>query len=246
MVRKNLLTINIEKTKWMPFAIYKNFLPQFNVIKINSYNFAVEKVSTIKYLGIYLDNHMKWDHHVNQSVVKLRKLYYLFRTAKQFLDLKHLKILYHGLAGSNIHYGITGWGGIYKTNLYPLVIAQKTIIKIIMNKPYTYPTEALFNESGLLNIRQIYIKKTLIKYHLREVLYIKHNYSTRQITNMNVVTKIANKSIGTRFLSYLAPRFYNLLPNCFHNIRSKSKFKHSIHTYLLNCNMQLFYNIFGD
>ena len=42
-----------------------------------------------------------------------------------------------------IQYGIIGWGTAYNTNISPLNILQKKIIKICLKKPMQYPSDLL-------------------------------------------------------------------------------------------------------
>lgn len=87
----NLLTINVDKTHCVPFSLYKNNLPGYQSIVSTDMNFEKILISNSKYLGIYIDCHLKWDQHILQTVGKIRKLFYLFKNLREFLNIKHLK-----------------------------------------------------------------------------------------------------------------------------------------------------------
>ena len=57
----NRLSINMEKTVFIPFGCYKNSLPQINKIKLvtETKTFYLNRVDNIKYLGIIFDSNMK-------------------------------------------------------------------------------------------------------------------------------------------------------------------------------------------
>ena len=74
-----------------------------------------------------------------------------------------LRIVYLALVQSIIQYEVLGWGGIGKSNLTPLILLQKRIIKICLHKPLDYPTKLIYQEFGVLNIEQIY-KYILLSY----------------------------------------------------------------------------------
>ena len=80
-----------------------------------------------------------------------------------------------------MQYGILGWGSASNTNLTPLNLLQKRIIKICLHKPIDYPTDQLFKEFKVFNIRQIYLNVLLKFMHknLNSFEQYSHNYSTK-------------------------------------------------------------------
>ena len=75
---------------------------------------------------------------------------------RSYFPVNVLRIVYLALVQSIIQYGVLGWGGIGKSNLTPLILLQKRIIKICLHKPLDYPTTLIYQEFGVLNIEQIY------------------------------------------------------------------------------------------
>lgn len=239
----NLLTLNIEKTKCVPFVSYTTHLPQYTSITIHGTNNSISVTQNIKYLGLTIDSHLKWDVHILQVCGKIRKLFYLFKIIRQYLDSYQLKTIYYALVQSLLVYGISGWGGINKSNLKPLEITHKTILKIMYSKPVLYPSDLLFQESNILNIRQLYIKKLTISVHLQNKLFVVHNYSTRSTSKQILITSTARKTIGTRCYTFLANRFYNMLPNTLKSIKSATHFKKQLDKFLITNNLTIFYNL---
>lgn len=229
------LTINTTKTKFMPFSSYKSGLPTYNELNITD----TVKITTcfeIKYLGIYIDSHLRWDFHVNKIIKILRTLIYKFKFISQVLELPQLKIIYFALIESRISYGILGWGGLNKTQQKRLEIIQKYFMKIIMNKTKTYSTEAIFEQLKVLDIRQIYFLKVILYQHknINTMEYIEHQYNTRNKSNKLAKIPVCGKTIGQRGYVFLAPRLYNLLPLKIKAIKSlkvfKNKAKRFIHS----------------
>ena len=65
----NLLIINLEKTKYLPFANYKSGLPKNKKIDIdlpftNNTLWRIESTDHVKYLGIIIDCNLRWDLHI--------------------------------------------------------------------------------------------------------------------------------------------------------------------------------------
>ncbi|KAJ8952344.1 hypothetical protein NQ318_017238 [Aromia moschata] len=64
----------------------------------------------IKYLGIVIDKHLRWDYHIKYICDKLRAILFKFKYLKQIFDIEHMKTLYYSLVESHITYGMVGWG----------------------------------------------------------------------------------------------------------------------------------------
>ena len=71
----------------------------------------------MKYLGVTIDKHLKWKPHIDELTSNVSKsvsiLYYL----QKYLSIANLKLVYHALVKSKLHYGILLWGNAYKTTL---------------------------------------------------------------------------------------------------------------------------------
>lgn len=218
---QHLLTMNITKTKYLPFCSYKNSLPTYKKIKIHNTDTEIDQADYIKYLGIILDSHLKWDRQIEHICKKMRYLSYTFRQASNILNEHQLLIIYYGLVESIMQYGITAWGGLHQTHVSPLIKAQKRMIKTMFKKDFRYPSRDLFKKHKILNIRQIYCRQVL-NYEIKNKYYLKktHLYNTR--TKTNVIIPRARKSIFTKSLKYLGPRLCNLMPD---NLKDKNNKK---------------------
>ena len=111
----------------------------------------------VKYLGVLFDCNLKFNLQINSIVNRIRKLFYVFKEARNFLTVSQLKVLYYGLAFSVLKYGILVWGGACKTLLSKVQVAQNTLIKIMLDKPARFTTERLYKEFGGLKIAQIFL-----------------------------------------------------------------------------------------
>ena len=224
------LTINFEKTYFVPFCSYKPSLPEYKQIKIAFHKINIS--TSIKYLGIVIDSHLTWKNHISFVVKKLRSLLYLFKSIREYLDNKHIKIIYHSLIQSHISYGIIGWGGILSVHLKDLIIIQKRFLKVWLNKPPTYPSDQLFLEARVLDPRQIHFK-TLCEWEFQNKTQLpSREYKMRN--NLNLPIPKMQKSIGQRSHSYLKIKAYNKLPNHVKNIPNYRKFQKELKTYLQN------------
>lgn len=117
-----LLTINYKKTTYIPFSCNKRNSPDYDKLEIYSNDYLIEINSSdfTKYLGVYIDKHLRWDIHINTVAKTLRSLLYKFKFLNKILDVKQMKIIYHALVESRLSYGILGWGGALNIHMKTL------------------------------------------------------------------------------------------------------------------------------
>ncbi|XP_045480951.1 uncharacterized protein LOC123685337 [Harmonia axyridis] len=167
----------------------------------------------VKYLGITVDRHMRWEYHCEQLAKKLRGLLHRFKRLKKQLNLKYLRMVYFGLVQSLLTYGISGWGAAYDVHIERLNIVQKCILKIICGHRMLFPSDGIYRVAHVLDLRQLYFMKiaALIKRRKIELRPIDHNYSTRHKLDHYKESK-TTKTIGQRSCTYLAPKIYGTIP----------------------------------
>jgi hypothetical protein len=228
----------------MTFTSDTRTIPFTSTLKIRSYKcdrincsctLNIKKTNSIKYLGIVVDCHLRWDHHINSCVKKIRKYTYLFRTLRHILDLKSLKIVYYSFIQSTLGYGLLVWGGAPAVHMRKLIIAQKLILKIIFAKPYLYPSDSLFVDAAVFNIPKLYfisISKFIFKNRagLSDILeFPQHNYGTRCNTLKTSYNAQMKKKVGQSNFIYFAAKVYN---NLLLNFLGDTIFNYSRNTYL--------------
>ncbi|KOB67909.1 Uncharacterized protein OBRU01_19099 [Operophtera brumata] len=119
----------------------------------------------IKYLGVLLDNQLRWKPHIKSLSGRIRKLIYVFKTLRHVCDPSQLVSVYYALGQSIITYCISSWGGCPKSTLITLERAQRAVLKVLSFKPYRYPTIELYKETSVLTVRQCFIKTILLEQH---------------------------------------------------------------------------------
>lgn len=231
-----LLTINWEKTSYVPFALYKGGLPNFQNVHfyLDRKQITLKSVSSVKYLGVFIDCHFRWDIQVNYLKQKLRGLLFAFRELKKCLDASHLRSVYYSLVESQLFYGIIGWGGVRGRYLCQLETLQRRFLKTIYNRDPLYSTDLLYSETAILDVRLLYAK-AIFAYtfeHRGTLQIIDHNYSTRYQREERVKVPRASREIGSRCHKFLAPRLYNQLPSHLKDINNKRLFLKKVNKWL--------------
>lgn len=236
-LKSKLLTVSVDKTCFLPFTSLNTNLPTYEYLNVKDQSCSCEETivktsDRVKYLGVYLDPHMRWNNHINYVANKIRSLLYRFKHFKTILSIPQLKKLYFALIEPHLSYGITAWGGATNNHIDRLEKAQKWAIKIIYNKPLKYPTEMLYAESEIFDLRQLYCFVILVKQQMRKaVTEPYHSYNIRNIINTVEVPKV-EKTITQRSFHYLGPKIYNCLPEGIRAITLLSKFKKEVRKWI--------------
>lgn len=185
-LNNNLLTLNATKTNYICFSISNRSQPdEAFKIKIHSCNNVsnnnckcpiIMKVSQTKYLGVVIDQKLTWYDHLEHVSARLRKLGWIFKSLRHIVPTNYysensrahrniLNEIYIALAQSVLIYCIPVWGGAGKSKFINVERAQRSLIKIMYFKKKRYSTEKLYEISGLLTVRQLYIIHTILKKH---------------------------------------------------------------------------------
>ena len=78
----------------------------------------LEQVRCTKFLGLHIDDHLKWDIHINHCKSKVSSGIYAMNIAKNVLSGNHLRILYNNLVHPYLSYGNLLWGNSYSSPLF--------------------------------------------------------------------------------------------------------------------------------
>ena len=119
-----------------------------------------ERVTSILYLGIYLDEDLSWRTHIDNTANKISKANGILRRLKFTVPLHIMKTLYYTLINPYLNYGLLAWG----FKIERLQKLQKQSIRIITNSNFYAHTEGLFKRMKILKIEDMFDLKQLIFY----------------------------------------------------------------------------------
>ena len=217
----SLLSLNINKTKYLTFSNNSKGQPHLshrltihdcdrNTQHCNCT--TLKRAQQVQYLGITIDYKMRWQPHIDKLTMKVRKLACIFREIRDIVDPGTLKNTYYALCQSILCYGIIGWGGCAKSTLHPLEVAQKCILKIIARKPYRFPSDTLYIQSKVLDVRQLYIRLALIYTKTKMTPNNQRVGKTRATKTGDMMVPRTYTAFGQRHFTFIGPRMYNYLP----------------------------------
>lgn len=247
----SFLSINFNKTKFIAFSITSHDQPRIEFLPIHEPHCEesttcccpkIDKVSCIKYLGIMVDQNLKWKEHIDYITNKLKRGIHKFYQLRDILTEKYIRTIYSALVESIIRYGILIWGGIYQESLKNLNTIQNTILKILFKKDRLYSTEYLYTDNKIMNVRQLFAYRCLMWMFDNKTDELQHlSKHTRQADNMRI--PFFRKSHSQRFIFYYGPKIYNLLDSHIKRIHKRNEYKKEILDFILS-NYERMNNIF--
>jgi len=165
--KANKLSLNLTKTNFIVFRSNKKQIPpSTNHITIDGVN--IPQVNSSKFLGVHMDQHLKWNTHIDEINKKITKSIGILNRISYLLPSQILINLYYTLIYPYFTYCNLIWTSTYSTHLNKLKIAQKKALRIITKSPVNSHTQPLFHELKLLSITQIRFTQTcefMYKYH---------------------------------------------------------------------------------
>ena len=153
--KANRLALNVNKSNCMLFQ------PSGNQKTLgNTLNICVDPIEhklNCKFLGIFIDNQLRWNNHLSYISSKLSRSVYILKTVKLILPLTLLRSLYYTMVQPYLTYGTNLWGPTYRCHLQQVSILQKKQIRCINKLYYNAHTEPLFIRNKIKKILQINI-----------------------------------------------------------------------------------------
>ena len=119
------------------------------IIKENN---ALGQVDNIKFLGVYIDQHLTWKTHVNFFAAKISKSVRLLYKAKCYLPSKSLLTLYYALIYPYLTYCNLIWASTYVTNMQRIYLLQKRAVRVISKADYKASSKPLFANLKILDV----------------------------------------------------------------------------------------------
>ena len=154
--RENKLSFNLTKTNYTLFHkdSTKDKLPlKMSELKIS--NSITKRKSSVKFLGVMLDENISWKDHIETTGKKLVKNIGLLYRTKPYLDETPLKTIYFSYIHSYLNYVKIVWASTRITKLKPLLYKQKNVVRIVFNEVHLSHSKPLFKFLNALNFYKI-------------------------------------------------------------------------------------------
>ena len=249
-LKANKLSLNTIKTELMFIGTTQNITKINNLIAVRVDGKLIKRAKKVKYLGLVIDENMKWDEHVVYISSKIRRNLGVMKRLSNDIPLDSLVTLYLTLIEPYFRYCNTVWGNCEQGLLNKLQTLQNRAARIVTRTRYSDADhETILKKLEWLNVRQLAAYETLvIMYKVDNNLVPEtmtdmfqltaevHNYSTRSTTARNYYVHNANLMKTRKAVTYAGSVAWNKLPHAIKEAQSLNVFKARLKVYLLENN----------
>ena len=183
----------------------------------------MKQVSSTKFLGIHIDEHLTFKYHTEHILTKISRSIGLLFKLNHFLPQNILLTLYNTLILPYFNYGIILWHNTSNIVLNRIITAQKKAIRAICKLDFNAHTNTSFKNLEILKIHDLY-KLNLCATKLKQIKnpaiyaisdrFIRnsdfHNYPTRNRNNFSI--PLYSRTYSQSCYLYQASHEYNNLP----------------------------------
>ena len=96
----------------------------------------IVKVTSTKFLGLHIDEKLTWASHCSNICKIMSKNTGVIYKLSSFVPQEILLILYSTLILPYLNYGVLAWGKSLKTQLDKILVAQKRVVRNVLNVHY--------------------------------------------------------------------------------------------------------------
>ena len=242
--KANRLSINVKKTN---FIIFSSPTKIINIpINIKIDGSQITPVASVKFLGVYIDQYLNWNDHIQYISSKIAKTIGIINKIKYLLNSDTRRLLYNSLILPYLTYCNMLWINASKFRINRLIVLQKKIIRIIAGVPFLAHTETLFHKYGLLKLTEIGIFQKLVfmyRFHNNllpnsfnnyfQHVHSIHNYGTRGAVN-DFFISFARTNLRKQCFKIAGPKLWNLLNPHIRQLQSLSSFKSKLKSAILH------------
>jgi len=176
-LNRNVLTLNPNKTCYMTFFKGKN-IPDFN-ISIDGH--TINRVRTYKYLGLVIDEDLKFDKHVDHVKMLIRPFISLMWRNGKYVPMVRRRALYYAYVQSHLLYMLPIYGECGVTKLKELQILQNRCVKAMYRFHKLTSTTYLYSTS-LMPISEMVTVEKVTNLHKMILSLTKHNFRFASIS----------------------------------------------------------------
>jgi hypothetical protein len=204
------------------------------------------KMQSFKLLGVFLDEHLSLNKHVNQTTAKLSRALYLLKRVKYFVSPGAMRKLYFSLFHSHLLYCINILSCTSQTNITRILIMQKKAIRTVTNAPYNAHTNPLFLELNVLPFDKLITLNRLLFMHAIAYNYAPKTFDNTWLTNAerNIGHDLRNNDffvmpqvrieLFRRFPLYALPHEWNILGENIRLQHNRTTFKIALTDFLFS------------
>ena len=111
----NRLSLNIAKTEFMTIGSRQKIRAIDDEIAIKINEREINKVDSVKSLGVYIDNHLTWTKHVDKISKKIASAIGALKRIRPYITTNTAVQVYQALVQPHFDYCCSVWDGLGET-----------------------------------------------------------------------------------------------------------------------------------
>ena len=239
----NRLTLNMTKTEFLLIGS-KQRLSNFTVNPTANINqFPIKRVSTVKSLGVHIDENLTWECHINELSKKIASGISAIKRIRYSVPYKTLLSIYNSLVQPHLDYCSSVWGSCSKSLSQKLQKLQNRAARVITFSNYDRNTDELLRTINWVKLdRQRLVNKSIMMYKIVNNM-VPEYLSSHFVLRSDTLTYNLRDSDGTlaipqprtnyckRSLSYSGVVLWNSLPLNTRQSLNLNEFKSKLKNY---------------
>jgi Reverse transcriptase (RNA-dependent DNA polymerase) len=239
--RANKLSLNVKKTNYMLFGHKSR--PDTTTYNLVLHNHILEQVTSVKFLGIYIDEKLTWNQHVINICKKLSSGVGMIGRLRFIFPSAVLLTLYYALVYPYICYCCVIWGNSCMSALNSAIVLQNRAIRIITNSPYRSSAGPLYVNLNLLKLVDLHKFQSLLFMYKSRLNALSsscvHYFTVNPISSHNTrhgsyfQLQTCRTNIRKKNIRIYGPALWNTLPIEIQYAHSFAKFKQSLKHWII-------------
>ena len=148
------------------------------VLDVQLNEHTIEEVTSMKYLGVILDDKLTFKEHTDHIATKIKKGNCLLARIRHFITQKELLSFYHAHIQSHLNYGSIIWSAAAPTYVNRLSKLQEQSTKLIS---FVKSINDHNRNEIFFNLKILPLKKLIFLNHCKFIWKISHNYISENI-----------------------------------------------------------------
>ena len=242
----NKLSLNVGKSKLLVFSNQKSNSkvskrPESEKTGTDHFELLIngetlKEVNFAKYLGVLIDNKLKWTNQIDAINLKVSKGNGLLAKIRHYVPSSVLRSLYFSFINPHIDYNLLNWSMAASTNLESIENKVKKAVRIISFKDRNEPSTPLFKQLNILPFTYS-IKTKLAKfmwklYNNKLPTTLSANFRTSSRTH---ISHYESRLVSfDKFILFEGPKIWNNIPNSIRIKRSLKTFSKSLSIHFID------------
>ncbi len=231
---ENRLIMNAEKTQLLNFCISNRSSRATNgVHTILLDDKVVNSSKEVKFLGVFLDENLKFHCHLEHVTKKISIGIFMLRQLRQSVSTEVLLSAYYGLIYPYLTYAVPVWGSESQKTLF-LFRLQRKAVRIIFSVSSKHPCKEFFRTYNILTFPSLYILETLSFAHSNMSIFNHSTNSRYPLRNcFNIPVPNHSSTFFQKNFEYNSITLFNSLPSALKTEQDHRKFRSKLKTLLL-------------